>query len=104
LGREETWFKWMYLESVMRLLHGRGFSVVAEEIRKMADNSANAVKDIENIIMTIKHKTEQVLQKVIETSNIGQEQLAATEEISNTMEDLAMSAQQLNQAANMVIG
>ena len=104
MGREETWFKWMYLESVMRLLHGRGFSVVAEEIRKMADNSANAVKDIENIIMTIKHKTEQVLQKVIETSNIGQEQLAATEEISNTMEDLAMSAQQLNQAANMVIG
>jgi methyl-accepting chemotaxis protein len=94
----------MYLESVMRLLHGRGFSVVAEEIRKMADNSANAVKDIENIIMTIKHKTEQVLQKVIETSNIGQEQLAATEEISNAMEDLAMSAQQLNQAANMVIG
>lgn len=33
---------------------GRGFSVVAEEIRKLADSSASSAKEIKNIIETVK--------------------------------------------------
>lgn len=83
---------------------GRGFAVVADEIRKMADNSEKAVKDIENILSSIQRKTEQMTDQVIQTAAIGQEQLAATEEIFSVMEELAGSAQQLEQAASKVVG
>ncbi len=85
--------------------HGRGFSVVADEIfRKMATNSATAVKDIETILTTIKRKTEHMLEQVIETASIGQQQLAATEEISSIMAQLTISIEQLEMAASIVIG
>jgi len=83
---------------------GRGFAVVADEIRKMADNSEKAVKDIENILSSIHRKTEQMTDQVMQTAAIGQEQLAATEEIFSVMEELAASAQQLEQAASKVVG
>ncbi len=69
---------------------GRGFAVVADEIRKMADNSEKAVKDIENILSSIHRKTEQMTDQVIQTAAIGQEQLAATEEIFSVMEELPL--------------
>ena len=84
--------------------HGRGFAVVAEEIRKMADNSANAVKDIGKITSIIQNKTKQMTERVMETAAIGEEQLAASEEIASAMEELAASAEQLEKAAFSVIG
>lgn len=83
---------------------GRGFSVVAEEIRKMADNSGSAVKNIEAILLTVKRKTETMLERVVETAAIGEQQLAAAEEISSAMEELAASAEELEKAASLVIG
>ncbi len=70
----------------------------------MANNSANAVKEIENILSTIKSKTEKMLEQVIETASIGQEQLAATEEISSIMDQLTISVEQLEMAESIVIG
>lgn len=84
--------------------HGRGFSVVATEIRKMAENSANAIKDVENILSKIKEKIELMDEKIDETAAIGQQQAAATEELTNTMEELAASADTLKQSATTVVG
>lgn len=84
--------------------HGKGFSVVAMEIRKMAENSSHAIKDVENILSTIKEKIETIDEKISENAAIGQQQAAATEELSNTMEELAASADTLKQAASIVIG
>jgi Methyl-accepting chemotaxis protein len=84
--------------------HGKGFSVVAFEIRKMAASSATAIKDIENILNKIKDKIETINEKIHDTSIIGQQQAAATEELSSTMEELAASANTLRQSASTVIG
>lgn len=70
----------------------------------MADNTTNAVKDIGKIVSIIQNKTEQMTERIIETAAIGEEQLAASEEISRVMEELATSAEQLEKAANIVIG
>jgi hypothetical protein len=84
--------------------HGRGFSVVATEIRKMAKNSSDAIIDVENIINKIKGKISEIDIKIDETSDIGQQQAAATEEIASSMEELVTSADLLMQAASSVVG
>lgn len=84
--------------------HGRGFSVVSTEIRKMAESSANAIKDVESILNTIKEKMEIIDEKINETSAIGQQQAAATEELSSAMEELAALSSGLKQSASIVVG
>lgn len=83
---------------------GKGFSVVAGEIRKMAENSSTAIKDVENILNNIKEKIQVINEKINETSSIGQQQATATGELSRTMEELAESANKLKRASSIVIG
>lgn len=84
--------------------HGRGFSVVAKEIRKMAENSANSIKGIETILQNVRDKIEQISTKISETATIGLQQTAATEELSQAMQELAQTAERLEKAANNVVG
>lgn len=84
--------------------NGKGFSVVAGEIRKMAENSSTAIKDVESILNKIKEKIKVIDEKIEDTSTIGQKQAKATEELSNTMEELAKSASNLKKASNIVVG
>jgi hypothetical protein len=84
--------------------HGKGFSVVAAEIRKMAENSSTAIKDVEGILNKIKDKIQLINEKINETSHIGHKQAATTEELSKNMAELAKSANHLKQASNIVIG
>lgn len=72
--------------------HGRGFAVVAEEIRKMADNSSQAVTDIKDILNTIRQENELMVDTIIRTAQLGERQAAATEEVSASMQQLASSA------------
>jgi hypothetical protein len=84
--------------------NGKGFSVVAGEIRKMAENSSTAIKDVEGILNKIKEKIKVIDEKIGETSVISQKQAAATEELSSTMEELSKSASNLKKASDIVVG
>ncbi|MDZ5473632.1 methyl-accepting chemotaxis protein [Bacillus sp. 31A1R] len=44
--------------------HGKSFSVVAQEIRSLAENSLQSTKQIENVLNTIQQKTNQLTSKV----------------------------------------
>jgi hypothetical protein len=71
---------------------GRGFAVVAKEIRKMADHSAKSVKDINTTLQFIQTNVSNMVDTLIGITQIGEEQAAATEEISASMEELTSSA------------
>lgn len=83
---------------------GKGFSVVAKEIRKMSDDSVVGVKEIEKILMAIQNVINDMEIKVEETVNIGQQQAAATEEMSSTLQELSSIASELEYAASKVVG
>ncbi|MCW2279384.1 methyl-accepting chemotaxis protein [Heliophilum fasciatum] len=82
--------------------HGRGFSVVAEEIRKMADNSGKAVKDINQILLAIQKDVKNMVQVVQETSIIGERQASASEEISASMDQLVTVADNIEKLATLI--
>ncbi|HMM20732.1 MAG TPA: methyl-accepting chemotaxis protein [Selenomonadales bacterium] len=82
--------------------HGRGFAVVADEIRKMAVNSAEAVKDIKKILNAIQEDTSGVVATLVSTAELGERQAAATEEISASMEQLASTATDVERIAEIV--
>jgi Methyl-accepting chemotaxis protein len=82
--------------------HGRGFAVVAEEIRKMADNSAKSVKDIKAILASIQDDASGIVQTISQTAQLGERQAAVAEQISASMEQLAVSATNVEKIAEIV--
>jgi len=81
---------------------GKGFSVVAEEIRKLSVKSAQAVKEIRDILATINEKALLMAEKVINTASLSERQAIATQEISNTLQELATSAGELEKIAKTI--
>jgi hypothetical protein len=81
---------------------GRGFAVVADEIRKMADNSAKSVSDIKNILRNIQGEIRTVVDIVSTTAKHGENQALTTDNIRATMQDLAVSAAEIEKIAEIM--
>ncbi|WP_368294628.1 methyl-accepting chemotaxis protein [Dehalobacter sp. TBBPA1] len=81
---------------------GRGFAVVAEEIRKMATNSASSIKDIKEIVTSIKDESTKLISQVIQASGLGESQAAASEQITASMSELALSAENIMKVAQIL--
>lgn len=75
---------------------GRGFAVVAEEIRKMAVNSAQSVNEIKHILHNVQNETKYVIDTIINTAELGENQAASTEEISASMQQLTTSVSEID--------
>ncbi|MBD1937484.1 HAMP domain-containing methyl-accepting chemotaxis protein [Microcoleus sp. FACHB-68] len=80
---------------------GRGFAIVADEVRQLADRSAKALKEIEQIVMQIQSETGSVMtameegtQQVIEGTRLAEQAKRALEDIiqiSNRIDVLVRS-------------
>ncbi len=74
---------------------GRGFGVVAEEIRKLANHSSESVKNIEVVLKIIIEAMTDVKEQSSAIDRATQEQVAITEEISASMEEIAAMANEI---------
>ena len=73
---------------------GRGFTVVADEMRKLADSTAKSTKDITALIEEIQHEMTNVVMSMEEsTSSVGEE-IKLAKETSEKSKEISMSANQ----------
>ncbi|MEW6573013.1 MAG: methyl-accepting chemotaxis protein [Bacillota bacterium] len=80
--------------------HGRGFAVVAEEVRKLAEQSANAAKEIQELIVNVQMESGKAVEKMNEGVAEVQNGLEVVVEVGdsftniiNTVEGLAEQIQ-----------
>ncbi len=88
--------------------YGRGFSIVADNIRRLADDAKNSltsidtsIKDLNKTLSDSIENVSKLIEKVAsvseETASGSEEASAATEEQAATMEEMTASAQELSQ-------
>jgi len=75
---------------------GRGFSVVAGEIQKLANQSNETVVQIKSLIQNIKNNVNEVDKRSSISLQASEEQASATQEISASIEELSAMAEELN--------
>ncbi|EZP78140.1 methyl-accepting chemotaxis sensory transducer [Parageobacillus genomosp. 1] len=97
--------------------HGRGFAVVADEVRKLAEQSAQSAQQIASLIATIQKETNEAVQSMetvrkevetgtgaIRTSGEAFQQIqTAVHEVAAQIQDVSASVQQMSAAAEQVV-
>jgi len=85
------------IESARAGEHGRGFNVVSTEIRKLATQSKESTRTINNIAMNMNESINTIIGSVNESASESENQAAAIEEISATIESLNANLKKLSE-------
>lgn len=81
---------------------GRGFGVVADEIRSLSDQSKSTVPKIAHLTNTIKEITQKANEKSKNSLSAVQEQAAATQEITASIEEITALCAELIDISNQL--
>ncbi|MDW7650953.1 MAG: methyl-accepting chemotaxis protein [Bacillota bacterium] len=82
---------------------GRGFGVVADEIRKLAENSSRSLKEIEEILSALNKSRQSLGGEIGRIVNISSEQAASTQEMMAAVEEMNAMAQSLLEYAEALL-
>ncbi|ASV66600.1 methyl-accepting chemotaxis protein [Cytobacillus sp. FSL W7-1323] len=82
---------------------GRGFSVVAEEIRKLASNSKDHVSQIDQITKSIAGLLTELNQSFSQIHQLTDTQAASIQEFSATIQEISRNAQHLVEMADTTV-
>lgn len=74
---------------------GRGFAVVADEVRALADRTTSATKEIGESIEAIQSETQEAVQRMESGTTHVHEGLSLAKEAGNSLEDIVSGAQEV---------
>ncbi|MCL6579012.1 MAG: chemotaxis protein [Candidatus Bathyarchaeota archaeon] len=81
---------------------GRGFSVVADEMRKLSQMSSESAKKVSQTLLEIKNSIQEIINEINNSSQIAESQAAATEQVTATLEDITSFSEELVNLAKLV--
>ncbi|MCX6077624.1 MAG: methyl-accepting chemotaxis protein [Campylobacterales bacterium] len=73
--------------------HGRGFAVVADEVRKLAERTQKATQEISITISTLQQETRDIQQNSEEMASIAKDATHTVEEFAGTLDGFQVNAQ-----------
>ncbi|WAH37085.1 methyl-accepting chemotaxis protein [Alicyclobacillus dauci] len=82
---------------------GKGFSIIAHEVRKLADDSKNQTDIIYKTVSTVEQLVYRLSQSILTVSQETESQSAATEQLAAAIQDLSRSANELAQHAERIV-
>ena len=82
--------------------HGRGFAVVADEVRKLAENSAQSTREIGTLIKDIQAKTEQVVKSTTASGNKAESGLQMADVAGRAIADISGAVAEANRLIEQI--
>lgn len=79
--------------------HGRGFTVVAQEVRKLAENSTSSADQISSILKNIEGSVATIIRGIEQVASGIQKQAAVTQEVAGQTHQLEQTAASLSDLA-----
>jgi methyl-accepting chemotaxis protein len=81
---------------------GRGFAVVADEVRSLAARTSQATREITEVIASVQKETSRAMASIDDGNHLMQQGLALNDTVASTLEDIqAHTAQTLDQFAEI---
>lgn len=82
--------------------HGRGFAVVADEIRKLAEQSTQSTKNIDIIVSKLIEDAETAVQKTMEASDIVKDQETSVEKTREKFNEIADAMEKAEEMVQLI--
>lgn len=84
--------------------HGKGFAIVAEEVRKLADESANAVKGISELIHAIQSDVQTVVTQMTEQVSFAVNEATRVSETNEAVEGMTSKIHEVAESVVEISG
>ncbi|MEC4090020.1 methyl-accepting chemotaxis protein [Pseudoalteromonas rubra] len=82
--------------------HGRGFAVVADEVRQLAHKTQQSTGDIETMILELQNATTQAVDKMHQSSEVAQASISATNESAQSLQKSVTQIQEISVSAKRI--
>jgi methyl-accepting chemotaxis protein len=82
--------------------HGRGFAVVADEVRKLAENSASSTKQIGQLVADIQRRTSAVLERTAKANSLVQSNAESARNVTQMIETISTRVTEVAQLVSEI--
>ena len=83
--------------------HGRGFAIVAEEVRRFADNTKHSVEDVTLIIKEVRAEVERLVNSSAENATFTQEGREDIHKVKNSLDEITTFTTEVADKAGLIL-